>query len=263
MQSAKPIWNECSGSKYAWNNIILGETSPCSAVVCSYVSSGFAALSHGLKCQWCALWFHYGSVSFQIMAILVTHILYSSLRTRTVAWEPGDIGFRCSWRNYRLLFWITAKITVKTHSKFTWFHECQLSLASSCHLLSSVQNLAQYQVFLELGRGETCTTLKGTMGIYIIQVNKYPHTLEHDYADNLFSNWDSHTSLWFTTRNSHFLRDLKCFSLHFQKWKPFDSCCFQHWTVDSYLPILCKCRALKGDHCNSTIRRCCWLLENS
>lgn len=134
MQTAKPMWKECSGLKCPWNNIILTEMSPRSAVVCSCLSSGFATLSHGLECQWCALWFHYGSVSFQTMEILVTHVLYSSLRTRTVAWEPGDMGFRCSWRNYRLLFWITAKITFKTHSKFTWLHVGQLSLASSYHL---------------------------------------------------------------------------------------------------------------------------------
>ena len=134
VQSGKPMWKECSGNKCAWNNIILGETSPCFAVVRSYVSSGFAALSHGLKCQWYALWFHYGSMYFKTMAILVTHVLYSSLRTGTVAWELGDIGFRCSWRNYRLLFWISAKITFKTHRKFTWLHVGQLSLASSCHL---------------------------------------------------------------------------------------------------------------------------------
>lgn len=45
----------------------------------------------------------------------------------------------------------------------------------------------------------------------------------------------------FKTRNSHLLRDLKCFLLHFQKLKPFDSCCFQCLIVDSCLTILGKC----------------------
>lgn len=66
----------------------------------------------------------------------------------------------------------------------------------------------------------------------------------------------------FKARNSHLFRDLRCLSSHFRELKAFDSRCSHHFIVDNGSITWGKCWALKSDHCNSAIRRHCWMLGN-